>query len=133
MKKFFYLLPLFALLALTSCEKDDDDHGDNDITIEFLSPSAGQVVTDASNVEISIRLTATEENEDTEIYLYPANDPDQTLLEKEIHEHEKVIEFMQTVDLSSFASGTAFILKVEACLDHDCNEQKEQFIQFSIQ
>lgn len=132
MKKALWLfLPLFALISLTACEKDDD-HGDNDVTIEFLSPADGATV-DASAVEISIRLTATEENEDSDIYLYAENNPDQILLEHEVHEHEKVIEFNQTVDLSSFPSGTAFILKVEACLDHDCDEQKEASIRFSIQ
>ena len=130
------LFPMIALaltVFLSSCEKDDDDHGDNNVEIVFVSPMSGEQVADAANVVLEIDFTATEELHDTEVYLHAETDPDQLILEKEIHEHEKSYTFMQTVDLSSFPSGTSFLLEVEACVDHDCDEQKEEFIRFTIQ
>ena len=130
-KLLFPLLGLALVSFLIGCDKDDD-HGDNDVTIVFISPSAGEQVADASNVVLEIELTATEELHDTEIYLYEESNPDQPILEKDLHEHEKNYTFKQTVDLSSYPSGTVFILKAESCIDHDCDEQNEQSIMFSI-
>ena len=133
MKKVLFPLIVLTLIGfLTSCEKDDD-HGDNEITIEFLSPASNEQVADASNVNIEIRLTATEDLEETEIFLYAELDPLQLVFEKDLHDHEKTYTFQQNVDLSAFPSGTSFLLEVETCLDHDCNEQKKEFIRFSIQ
>lgn len=129
-KQFAVWLTLAAVLWVSACTKDDD-HDDQDITIEFLSPTDGATVS-ADSVDIHIRLTASEENEDTDIRLYAENDPAQVLLSAEIHEHEPVVEYRQAVDLSAFPAGTAFILAVEACLDHDCEHSKDDSIRFTI-
>jgi hypothetical protein len=129
--KFLLPLTIICLAFFTACDKDDDDH-DNEVTITFISPTNGEVVADAADVTISIKLTATEENEDTDIVLYPETNPEQKILDVEIHEHKKVIDFTQKVDLSAYPSGTNFVLAVTACLDHDCDETSDALITFSI-
>ncbi len=38
----------------------------------------------------------------------------------------------ETIDLSSFPSGTKFHLEAEACLDHKCKEKVSKEIEFTI-
>ena len=129
--KFLLPLTIICLAFFAACDKDDD-HDDNEVTITFISPTNGEVVANAAAVVISINLTATDENEDTDIVLYAETNPDLKILDVEIHEHEKVVDFTQTVDLSGYASGTNFVLEVVSCLDHDCDETTDDSIVFSI-
>lgn len=131
MKKFFFLLPLFALLALTSCEKDDDH--DHEVTINILEPSNGELISDASAVHIHIEVVADEEVHDVEIVLHTHEDPDTRIIDVDMHSHESKLTFEQDVDLSSYPSGQEFHLEVVACKDHDCTETISEEVTFSIQ
>ena len=126
----------FLVLALgaTSCKEDGHDHDDNTVLIEFLKPGNEQVIpmADASNVHIHVRFTATEENHEVAVKLYPEGDPGNLLLNFDLHDHDVVINVEEDLDLSSFAPGTEFHLEAEACENHDCVEVVSRDIHFTI-
>lgn len=132
MKNFFLLLLAISAFGITSCDKDDD-HDDNEVTIRILEPSANAVITDAANVTIRVEVEATDENHGVEIVLHPTGDENNKIMDFDLHDHDKLISFEQDVDLSSFPGGQGFLLKVEACSDHDCEETETKEISFSIQ
>ena len=129
--KYLLTLSLICLAIFTACDKNDDDHA-NEVMIFFNQPYNGQVVDNAEDVTVSITLSAMEVNEETHILLYPEQNPDQKIIDLEIHEHKKFVDFIQRVDLSGYASGTNFVLEVVTCLDHDCDETTDASIVFSI-
>jgi hypothetical protein len=128
----FLLLGGLTALSFAGCDKDDD-HDDNEITIRILEPAANAVIEDAANVNIRVEVEATDENHGVEIVLYPDGDPNNKLLDSDLHEHDELLSFEQGIDLSSFPSGQKFHLNVEACVDHDCEEKKTAEVEFSIQ
>jgi len=120
---------LFALITfLAACKSEEV----NQVTIDIQEPTAGETVADASQVHIHIELTATEELHDIHIHLHPDGDVSNMIIEQDIHSHEMTHTFMQDVDLSSFPSGTKFHLEVETCIDHDCEEEAKEEIDFFI-
>lgn len=141
---FFGMLLALAALTTTSCTKDDDDHdNENEITIQFISPENGGII-DGSNVNILVRLSATLSLYDVELVLHPKGDDDNKLLDIDLHNHVKELDLQETLDLSSFPSGTVFVLEVEAALfdddhdddddhGHDDDEKVEEKIEFTIQ
>lgn len=132
--KNFLLLMLAAGVTGTfsSCDKDDHDHGDNEITINILEPTADGTVADASDVHIHIEVEASDENHNVEIKLHPDGDGDDLIINLDEHTHDKKFVFEQDLDLSSYPAGTKFHLEVEACVDHDCAEKVDKHIDFSI-
>ena len=128
----FLLLGGLAALGFVGCDKDDD-HDDNEITIRILEPAANAVIEDAANVNIRVEVEATDENHEVEIVLYPDGDSNNKILDSDLHEHDKLLSFEQGIDLSSFPAGQKFHLKVEACVDHDCEKKAKAEIEFSIQ
>ena len=107
----------FLVLALgaTSCKEDGHDHDDNTVLIEFLEPGNEQVIpmADASNVHIHVRFTATEENHEVAVKLYPEGDPGNLLLNFDLHDHDVVINVEEDLDLSSFALEPNSIWKLK--------------------
>ena len=133
LKNTFLLLLALGALSFLGCNKDDDDdHGASDITITFLEPGDGEVLANAAEAHIHIRIEASEENHDVKIVLHPDGDVNDKILDFDLHEHDKVIDFEQDVDLSAYPAGTKFHLEVEACKDHDCEEKEFADIEFSI-
>lgn len=131
--KWLTLSFLSVMVLLSSCNKDDDDHDDNEITISILEPTSGEAFADASEVHIHIEIEATDENHEVEIKLHPEGDVNDLILDYDEHSHDQTIEFEQDLDLSSYPSGTEFHLEVEACVDHDCEETETADVEFSIQ
>ena len=133
MKYRFYFILLFSIgmFMTTGCDKHDDEL--SDIEIRFMQPTNGAVITNPSNVQIRVIVEAEPENHDIEIILYPHDDSNNKIIDWDAHTHDQVVEFNQTVDLSSFPSGTEFHLDVEACRDHDCDTKEFARIEFSIQ
>ena len=132
MKKFnvlFACLLAVSVIGLSSCSKDEEN---NSITIRMISPTSGQKVADPKNVLVKVEVEASDENHEVEVYLYAHGASDSKIIDKHIHDHDKVVKFEQAVDLSSFPAGTDFHLKVEACSDHDCEAKVEKEIEFSI-
>ena len=130
--RFYFILFISIGLFLTSgCDKQDDEV--SDIQIRFMQPTQGAVIANPSNVQIRIIVEAEPENHDIEIVLYPHNDSNNKIIDWDTHTHDEVIEFNQTVDLSSFPSGTIFHLDVEACRDEGCEHKVTGGIEFSIQ
>ena len=131
--RWFVFLLLSTMIVFGACEKEKEEHGDNEITINILKPTTGEVLTDATNVHIHIEIEATDENHEAEIILHPDGDVSDLILDYDEHSHDKVIRFEQDLDLSSYPSGTTFHLEVEACVDHDCEEKERADVEFSIQ
>ena len=131
-------LLLFVLLfGFSSCDKDEeDDHEDEhtEATISFLSPTANDSITDATQTHIHIQVTVEEELH--EIYVYLQVEGDSSYIAPfgpmTVHEHATTVDIEEDIDLSSYPAGTEFHLEVEACEDHDCEEKETQHIHFSI-
>lgn len=121
-----------AMFGIFSCtQKTDDVH--NHITIDIEKPTDNGVVANASAVEIDIDLTAEVELHDVEISLKDsANNAIPPFNPMDAHVHAKTHHVHETVDLSSYPSGSKFSLSVEACEDHDCTDKETKTINFSI-
>ncbi|MBX2927709.1 MAG: hypothetical protein KF852_07745 [Saprospiraceae bacterium] len=123
-------IALFGALLLTAagCEKE----ASNEITINIISPVADQVMANPGSVLIHIEFEATEENEAIEVYIHRDGNVNDVVFEWDTHEHDKKIVLMETIDLSSYPSGTKFHLEAEACKDHDCKNRVSKHIEFTI-
>ncbi len=133
--KFFYLFAfVFVGLVISSC-KDDDDHGDNTITITIDEPMNGEniAMADCATVHVHVDIEASDENHEVEIILHPEGDVSDKIIDFDMHDHDKVITFEQEVDLCSYPAGTCFHLEVEACIDHDCAEKQTADVEFCLQ
>lgn len=128
-KLFFYLSFSMLIFAFASCNKSDD----NQITITFVSPTDNAVIANKSSVLIHVNFVASDENHMVRVILHPDDNASNNIIDWNQHSHKKTIEFKQTVDLSSFPSGTKFHLEAIACADHDCAKEVEEDIFFSIQ
>jgi len=139
MKNLLYgvVLLFSGALLFTACGDDDDHHHNdtNEVNIVIQTPSDGQTFSmeEAESIEIKVIFEATEENHDLEVVLYPHGDASNKIIDWDLHDHNPMIEFNATVDLSSFDSGTVFHLHTKSCVDHSCNEIDEKHITFSIQ
>ncbi len=139
MKNLLYgMLLLFSgALLFTACSDDDDHHhsDDNEVNIVIQSPTDGQTFSmeEAESIEIQIVFEATEENHDVEVVLYAHGDSANKIIDWDAHDHDPLIEFNATVDLSSFESGTEFHLNTKSCVDHDCDDYEKKEITFTIQ
>lgn len=127
---------LFTLLVtglfVTGC--NDDNHGDNEITITIEEPLNGATISDCDHVHLHIEIAASDDNvHDVEIILHPEGDVNDKIIDQDIHEHQKLVTFEQELDLCSYTSGTCFHLEVEACADHDCEEKTTADVEFCLQ
>ena len=130
--KFYYLFAFLTLgLFVTSC--GDDDEETNTVTIEIEEPLDGAVITDCADVHIHIDFTASVENHEIEVILHPEGDTSDKIIDYDEHEHDKVINFEQEVDLCSYGAGACFHLEVFACVDHDCAERASAEAEFCLQ
>jgi hypothetical protein len=133
MIKFSRNLLLFSgmAMAITAC---NDEHDHNHIDISFLEPVNDQVIpmAEANDVHIHVRFEADEENHQVYLRLYPEGEPNNLILDLDLHDHDQVIDIEEDLDLSSFPAGTEFHLEAEACEDHDCEEVVSADIHFSI-
>lgn len=126
MKKYQFLF-LFTLigLALTSCDQE------NRVVISITSPLNGEEVSaDSCNVEVSIR--ASEENKDYQLLLYPEDSLNKAILNYTSQDPNPFFVYKKFLDLSSFPSGTKFILNVSACEDDGCASVTQGEIKFMI-
>ena len=135
MKNWLQLFTILLItgLTFTACSDDEDDHGDNEVTINIISPTPDQVLSDASSVTVKVEISATDENHEIEIILHAEGDTSDEIIEADLHDHDQVVTFEQTVDLSSYPNGQEFHLEVFACEDHDCEERAFADVEFSIQ
>jgi len=136
MKKFklFYICALACTgLFFTSCDNDDDDdHGDNAITIVIEEPADGGTVA-CDDVHVHVDFTATDENHEVEVVLHPEGDTSDKIIDYDAHDHDKEITFEQEVNLCDYPSGTCFHLEVVACVDHDCETKETAEAEFCLQ
>jgi hypothetical protein len=128
-KTSLFLSFCLLIFSLISCSKS----GDNEITITFVSPTSEEAVANKSSVLVHISFEATDENHEVKVVLHPEGDSATKIINWKQHSHRKKVEFKQTVDLSSFPSGTRFHLEAIACLDEDCTQEIEEDIYFIIQ
>ena len=133
------LLYLFAFVLLvtfvTSCSDDDEEPTNNVVTITIDEPLPNETIAmaDCGDVHIHIDIVATDENHEIEVILHPEGDVSDKIIDYDQHDHDKEIEFFQSVDLCSYAAGTCFHLEVEACVDHDCAEKATADVEFCLQ
>ena len=123
-----FALSIMLLTILSSCHK----HEDIDVTIDIISPVANQVMTNPAEVLFNIIFTASGELHDIEIKVYPKDNPQDLILDFDLHEHKKVYEFTETRDLSSYPEGTTFVLEVDAYRDEEGTKKETQKIEFRI-
>ncbi len=136
--KFYYLLAFVVLgLLAISCDDDEDNGGDatNQITITIEEPMPDEMIAmaDCADVHVHIDIEASDENHEVEIILHPEGDVNNKILDIDMHEHDKVINIEEEVDLCSFPAGTCFHLEVEACIDHDCAMKETADVEFCLQ
>jgi hypothetical protein len=124
---FFFLAAVFVLAA-TGCVKE----ASNEITIRIISPVEDQVVANAASVLIHVEFEATDENHNVELFIHKDGDVNDVAFEWDQHDHDKKIVLMETIDLSSYPSGTKFHLEAESCKDHDCKNKVFKDVEFSI-
>ncbi len=134
--KFYYLFIFVALaMCAVACDDDaddhDDDHDDNMVTVTIQSPTDGGTIADCADVHIHVDVIASVENHEVEIVMYE-RDTEVEILDIDMHEHDAEILFEQDVDLCSFPTGTCFVLKVLACVDHDCEETSTATTEFCL-
>ncbi len=129
MKKIIFFAFGISLSAVLffSCKKEH-----NHVDIEFLSPMDNDSVTNSSAVNIKIKFTAEEELEGIEVKLmeHTSGNSIAPFNPLEIHEHVKEYILDDTVNLSSYQTGTEFHLEVKACENHDCTEKVTKSIHF---
>lgn len=128
-RTFLFGLAATALILASGCKKDEDQ---NVVTINIISPVDGSVVADASQVLIHIEFEATDENEEIDVLIHRDGDESDVAFEWDTHDHDKKIVLMETIDLSSYPSGTKFLMEIDACEDHDCKRKSHKHITFSI-
>ncbi len=139
MKNLIYgLLLIFSgALLLTACGDDDDhNHSDNnEVNIIIQSPEDGKTfsMAEAESIDIHVLFEATEENHDVEVVLHPHGDHSNKIVNWDAHDHDLLIEFRTSVDLSSFESGTEFHLITRSCVNHSCGDYEEKEITFTIE
>ena len=126
----FFLSWLLVMTMCISCDKNESD--ENVVTITIEKPSDNTKIDDASKVEISILFTAEEQIHKFHVLVTPVSDPAQKILNYEQLAHSTNLQYVETLDLSSFPANAQFRLTVEACGDHDCNGTYEKTITFSI-
>lgn len=132
MKKFILPVLALGLFTFSACE-EDHDHGH--VTITFLHPANNEQipVAQATNVEIHVKFEwEGNEGEAVEVYLVAENQTNDVIIDFDNHQHNKVYEFEQSVNLSSYPTGTAFHLTAKGCEDHDCVEFEEASIHFTL-
>lgn len=117
-----------VLLSTTGCEKE----ASNEITIKIISPVEDQVMANPGSVLIHIEFEATDENHNVEVFIHKDGDVNDVAFEWDEHDHDKKLVLMETIDLSSYPSGTKFHLEAEACKDHDCKNKVFKDVEFSI-
>lgn len=138
MKKLVYgLMLLFSgAILFPACSDDDHNHSDNnEVNIVIQSPANGKVFTmeEAASIDIHVVFEATEENHDVEVVLHPHGDHSNKIIDWDLHDHDPLITFRTSVDLTSFDSGTEFHLKTKSCVNHRCTEFEEKEITFTIE
>ena len=132
--KFYYLCAFLVLgVFVTSCGDDDEEPGTNTITITIEEPTPDEVVADCSDVHVHVEISASDENHEVKIILHPEGNVDDKIINYDEHDHDKVIEFIQDVDLCTYPAGQCFHLEVEACVDHDCEEKTTADVEFCLQ
>jgi hypothetical protein len=125
---FAVFLGLSVILSQSACKKDDL----NEITINIIKPTANQTVANKAAVEIQVEVEASVENHEVEVVVYRHGNEANPVFDWDQHAHDKKITLTETIDLSSFATGTEFHLKVIACKDEDCTEEVKKEITFKI-
>jgi len=116
---------------MVACNGDED----HEVEVTFESPTDGATIdmANAASVDIEIHFHIDEgELHDIEIQVYPTNDASDLIIDYDEHSHEDHLDFSQSVDLSSYDSGTSFTVKASVCADHDCSEKKEHTAAFSL-
>lgn len=129
MKNLFVLALIASVALLGAC---GDSH---EVEVHFHNPTDGAVVAtaDAAALEIEIDFESEEELHEVEIKLYPTDTPADLIIDYDGHDHEANYVFEQTVDISSYESGTSFTLEAITCEDHDCTENHTEKITFTIE
>ena len=138
LKLIYLFVFLCSGLLFVGCGNDDDhddDHGDNEVTITIEEPTDGAVIAtaDCGDVHLHIDFVATDENHEIEILLHREGDVSDVAFTYDEHDHDKVINFDQEVDLCSYPAGTCFHLEVSACVDHDCEEKATAEAEFCLE
>jgi hypothetical protein len=123
MNKFSIFFSVIVLLfTVFSCNKEDKDVGENEISIVVLQPNDQQVLDKSQPVEVKVDFEATISLHDIEMTILSKDSAQVEVLRWDGHSHQKSISFSETLDLSGFASGTAFEWEIKACLNHECEE-----------
>lgn len=132
MKKVLLPLLAVAIVGVTGCKKEEDDH--NHVTITFDEPTDGEVIplASANDVHVHIEFVFEEEGHGIEVIMHPEGDENDLIIDYDAHSHDTEITFMQDVDLSGYPAGTEFHLEAVACIDHDCTESESADIHFEL-
>lgn len=120
-KSILMILIIAGIVAIAlGCKKEEVPP-----TVEILSPTNNSTISNAAAVSISVKFTAEEELEESTVSLKldsigAANISPFPL---EVHEHVATKTISETVNLSSYPSGTRFVIHAETCSDHNCTDK----------
>jgi hypothetical protein len=117
---FFFLFAL--LFTVFSCNKEDKELGENEISIVVIQPNNQQVLDKSQGVEVKVDFEATKSLHDIEMIILSKDSSRVEVLRWDGHFHQKTLSFSETLDLSGFASGAAFEWNIKACLNHECGD-----------
>ena len=132
--KSIWSLCLLMIVSVFSSCGNDHDHSDevNTVSIDLVRPVAGEKVDDPTNTSIAVNFSATVSQHKLEVTLTPVNKPDEKIIAWVHNTHEKYFEYRKTIDLSTNAAGTNFLLQVKTCSDHECVNFLVREFTFSI-
>jgi hypothetical protein len=130
-----FLLILLAGLLVGACktETPPEPAEPEPFTVDFLAPEATQAVDRADSLHFQIRVTVNEgEMHGVKVLLYPADAPQNRIIDFWIHVHDESYLFETTRDLAAFPAGTRFVLASAGCpaLDHACELAELKTIEF---
>jgi len=132
LKQSILIIPMLigvASIALTSCKKEKPEY-----SITIASPTNNSTVTNAASVSIEVTFTTNDELHEYDISLKQdtVGAMDIAPFPLHGHEHEGSITITEAINLSSYPSGTRFIIAAETCADHDCEEKVTSTSSFLI-
>jgi hypothetical protein len=132
MKRVFFLPTFLFFLSVIFLYSGCKEEELSEIDITILTPTPDQVVANRAAVEVHVKFEASVENHNVAVVIHKDGVPSDVAFEWDAHDHDKIIELLETIDLSSYPSGTKFHLEAEACKDHDCKEKVYADVEFSI-
>ena len=141
MYRYVHRWALITLLGFCACERPpilptEEDNRASSPAERFrftLQPADGTQVADPQLVPVEVAVEAlAAELHGLEVKMYPHDDPQDLILDLEVHVHGERYVWGHDMDLSGFAEGTVFRLEAVACVDHACEDTTQAVSEFGL-